>query len=54
MAAGEKEGKKPGRGGEAEAWERRRWKKIGGGREEEEEATFRRSGRRSGYHMHFF
>jgi hypothetical protein len=32
MAAGEKEGKKPGREGEVEVWERRRWQKIGGGR----------------------
>jgi hypothetical protein len=36
MAAGEKEGQKPGREGEAEAWERRFWQKIGGAREEEE------------------
>jgi hypothetical protein len=54
MAAGEKERKKPGREGEAEAWERRRWKKIGEGREEEEEATFVRSRRGSRDHVHFF
>jgi hypothetical protein len=49
MAVVEKEGKKPGREGEAEDWERRRrWKNLGrrcqkrgGGREEEEEPTFR-------------
>jgi hypothetical protein len=39
MVAGEKEGKKPGREGEAWAWERR-WQKIGGGREEEEAGNF--------------
>jgi hypothetical protein len=61
MAVGEKEGKKPGREGEAEAWDRsRRWKKIGGdarreeGGERRKKSLFVRSGRVSGDHVIFF
>jgi hypothetical protein len=52
MVAGEKEGKNPGREGEAESWERRRWQKRGGGERRKKQATFR-SGRGPGDHVPF-